>query len=388
MKELDIRIRNGGDDAIAAACELAGIAKERLDPGPALQHRDLPEVVERLTERVRALEAAHNGLVEVAKIDTRWMRFAAREEREVKEKGTTISDGMREQPAAGAVTNPMPEATTGSGSATGLRTERVTLEVVYNAGVTSPPRWWNWQWYVAESSHSGISPGESVRVVPTPGPGLTEEEREAISVVTATHESWSNDPSAPRVVHALLARDAAARDGVPTDEEIAHQTTANNLRDTREQLAAANRGIARLTAERDAARSERDDTRLVLDAALARAANAERAYEAESTARAQAVAELEAARAKPTEATQEPVAWGVMGARGIYCAYHERRHAEGSRTYWKNQGEVSLEVVPLYAAPPTPRVVRLPSWIKHSGSTGAQIMAALDAAGYLWEVEE
>ena len=29
MKEFDIRIRNGGDDAIAAACELAGIAKER-----------------------------------------------------------------------------------------------------------------------------------------------------------------------------------------------------------------------------------------------------------------------------------------------------------------------------------------------------------------------
>ena len=29
MKELDIRIRSGGDDAIAAACELAGLAKER-----------------------------------------------------------------------------------------------------------------------------------------------------------------------------------------------------------------------------------------------------------------------------------------------------------------------------------------------------------------------
>jgi dipeptidyl aminopeptidase/acylaminoacyl peptidase len=29
MKDFDIRIRNGGDDAIAAACELAGIAKER-----------------------------------------------------------------------------------------------------------------------------------------------------------------------------------------------------------------------------------------------------------------------------------------------------------------------------------------------------------------------
>jgi hypothetical protein len=29
MKELDRRIRQGGDDAIAAACELAGLAKER-----------------------------------------------------------------------------------------------------------------------------------------------------------------------------------------------------------------------------------------------------------------------------------------------------------------------------------------------------------------------
>lgn len=29
MKDLDIRLRNGGDDAIAAACELAGLAKER-----------------------------------------------------------------------------------------------------------------------------------------------------------------------------------------------------------------------------------------------------------------------------------------------------------------------------------------------------------------------
>ena len=30
MKDLDRRIRQGGDDAVAAACELAGIAKERL----------------------------------------------------------------------------------------------------------------------------------------------------------------------------------------------------------------------------------------------------------------------------------------------------------------------------------------------------------------------
>ena len=29
MKDFDRRIRQGGDDAIAAACELAGIAKER-----------------------------------------------------------------------------------------------------------------------------------------------------------------------------------------------------------------------------------------------------------------------------------------------------------------------------------------------------------------------
>jgi hypothetical protein len=29
LKDLDIRIRSGGDDAIAAACELAGLAKER-----------------------------------------------------------------------------------------------------------------------------------------------------------------------------------------------------------------------------------------------------------------------------------------------------------------------------------------------------------------------
>jgi hypothetical protein len=29
MKELDIRIRSGGDDAVAAACELADLAKER-----------------------------------------------------------------------------------------------------------------------------------------------------------------------------------------------------------------------------------------------------------------------------------------------------------------------------------------------------------------------
>ena len=29
MKDLDIRIRMGGDDAVAAACELAGIVKER-----------------------------------------------------------------------------------------------------------------------------------------------------------------------------------------------------------------------------------------------------------------------------------------------------------------------------------------------------------------------
>lgn len=33
MKDIDIRIRNGGNDAIAAACELAGIAKERRAAG-------------------------------------------------------------------------------------------------------------------------------------------------------------------------------------------------------------------------------------------------------------------------------------------------------------------------------------------------------------------
>jgi hypothetical protein len=46
MKELDIRIRNGGDDAIAAACELAGLAKARRGYEDTMQAKeDITDVV-------------------------------------------------------------------------------------------------------------------------------------------------------------------------------------------------------------------------------------------------------------------------------------------------------------------------------------------------------
>ena len=40
MKDFDRRIRQGGDDAIAAACELAGIAKERRGYEDTRRRRD------------------------------------------------------------------------------------------------------------------------------------------------------------------------------------------------------------------------------------------------------------------------------------------------------------------------------------------------------------
>ena len=49
MKELDIRIRNGGDDAIAAACELAGLAKERRG------YEDVMNATEDITDIVTVL---------------------------------------------------------------------------------------------------------------------------------------------------------------------------------------------------------------------------------------------------------------------------------------------------------------------------------------------
>ena len=46
MKELDIRIRSGGHDAIAAACELAGLAKARRGYDDTMQaSEDITDVV-------------------------------------------------------------------------------------------------------------------------------------------------------------------------------------------------------------------------------------------------------------------------------------------------------------------------------------------------------
>ncbi len=47
MKDLDIRIRSGGDDAIAAACELAGLAKERRGYDETM--RDGPDITDIVT---------------------------------------------------------------------------------------------------------------------------------------------------------------------------------------------------------------------------------------------------------------------------------------------------------------------------------------------------
>ena len=188
----------------------AAVRRAEGDPGPTLQHRDLPEVVEHLVERVRALEAAHNGLVEVAKIDARWMRCAAPEKCETER----LTD---EQPAAAAVTNPMPEATTGSGYGTGLRTERVTLEVRLHTLCSVE----TWAWHHALMMAYPMAGVESVRVVPTPGPGLTKEEREALewfcNVSSPLHKP-ARDVIAD--LRALLARDAAARESGSSGSEL------------------------------------------------------------------------------------------------------------------------------------------------------------------------
>jgi len=154
------------DEAVRAAEDAAAV--------PAIQHRDLPEAVAALTERVARLEAV------IPK---------------------SVSGSNAE----------VPENKGGTMPAIGLRTERVTLEVTHRCMYPAA------EWILEVVQEACSQPGESVRVV---------DEADAAS-----------------------------------DEVVAHRATLNALQETREYLAAANRGIARLTAERDAAIRERDAAR-------------------------------------------------------------------------------------------------------------------------------
>jgi len=160
---------------------------------PLPDHRDLPSAVAELRERVRRLEAANVFSLAASDIVRDQIDGVVRRVR-----GT--ADAAPPQP------DPVPPSD-------GLRTERVTLEIVQQVtnGYT-PVCSWPWDEILEDWGLSRR--GESARVV---------EQADASS-----------------------------------DEAIAHSATLNALAETRESLAAANRGIARLTAERDAAIRERD----------------------------------------------------------------------------------------------------------------------------------
>jgi hypothetical protein len=231
------------DEAVRAAEDAAAV--------PAIQHRDLPEAVAALTERVARLEAV------IPK---------------------SVSGSNAE----------VPENKGGTMPAIGLRTERVTLEVTHRCMYPAA------EWILEVVQEACSQPGESVRVV---------DEADAAS-----------------------------------DEVVAHRATLNALQETREYLAAANRGIARLTAERDAALARVEE---LAAAAPPRDGLTER-ESAEPSRTPSRSCEAAVTDGGP-DATAGPVAWGVVNELGKRIAVLDDPPSDG----WSG-----CTAVPLYDKPP------------------------------------
>lgn len=212
---------------------------------------------------------------------------------------------------------------------------------------------------------------------------------------TRTH-AWSLDP----VGQAAIRRAEDGRtDPVPTleqlfaavpwmvsEEVIAHSATLDKLAETRESLAAANRGITRLTAERDAAIRERDEARAEAEhdvrEILAFARKERDAALAEASHHRDRVAELESAVTLAQDAnaggvSNQPHGWlTAEDHRAVaFAAKAMRGHAIAG-----NLKEIADQLESLLARSTPPRVKK-PEYQNHSRARDCQWIAAIREAG-------
>ena len=242
--------------------------------------------------------------------------------------------------AIAAVTKAMPEKARGEGMKQGMRTERVTLEIVHDGENGDPA---DWPFDAVLGGEGWIGDGESVRVV-------EDEERQAPP--TTKPATTENDyvPAAPVSRPAETRQTKAERVGggwwfpkydkpsapppPPPAPPRVHRGSgvfdANGDEVPWEVLVAA------LTAERDAAIREREDLREQLESVACRAATAETALEAASGG-----------------GEGEPVAWAVRYPTGRIGSSFDRK--EQAERLARDQSLYELTVIPLYRAPPRPR---------------------------------
>ena len=226
-----------------------------------------------------------------------------------------------------------PAARTEETSQSGLRTERVTLEVTHQSDVPVS-EWACWP---------RLFGGESVRVVPSDKADAEVErlraERDRWCAQSGIHEEAANHATARtnaaviRVGEVMLERDAAIRERDAAlarvkelEASVLHCEQCNQAWSA--EAGRLREDIAHAVRYRREAEEERG-------AALARVAELERNGAA-------------AARETGQQADAEPVAWRV-DYKGFSCLYSVERFAA------ERAAEVRGTVVPLFRAPPPPR---------------------------------
>ena len=276
------------DTAIRAAEDAA--ASERP---PLPDHRDLPE-------RVARLEAAVFGVTESRSAD----------------------------------------AMTDETSQSGLRTERVTLEITHD-GTWAHPTEWSWPTILEDQGSIAENEGESVRVVPS-SESDAEVERLLAEVVASRA---SRDAATTFMEQAQQQRDSALA-------RVAELEEARKRFDSALEEARNATGINDLILQRDEAENERDALKArvaELESLLYRAGKNDpsdgdsdaKCTERESSADAEPVADA------------EPFAWAVIhnDANASWCYAFRRLEDQAKREYPSPE----FHHVPLYRAPPPPR---------------------------------
>ena len=277
------------DTAIRAAEDAA--AKERP---PLPDHRELPERVARLEAAVFASKTNHDAA-----------------------------------PTAGGGDSQCAGHATIGGTQSGLRTERVTLEVTTTLG---HPESWDWP-SILEDRILVHRIGESVRVVPS-SEADAEVERLRVALADAIRRPMGVIPN--------------SADGLVTQKELDEAEMRRPRNIPRTVL------VEQLTDERDAAISERNAALARVEELEKQHADASRiAYTLTGTATDKyheakdAVTVLLASARQQADA--EPVAWGVLADdESIHslCLTEDRV---------RRVAEKSEAVVPLFRAPPPPR---------------------------------
>jgi hypothetical protein len=242
-----------------------------------------------------------------------WCRDLSRDEavRAVEDGRTGPLPTLEE--AIAVVTDRRPVQPGGGGNVTGLRTERVTLEVTYRW--MTPPSAWNWN-HVITSPLVTLKPGESVRVV---------EETHFDDLAQVSMECDA----------AIRERDAAKSDA---------EKSAVRIKSQAENVAYFRRDRDETVSERDAAIRERDALKarvaeLEADVADCNILFGDRWREAVSAVTGKA------APAASGAAGTVPVAWGILrGGHFIVATVNEIAANESCKDYGGT-------VVPLYAAP-------------------------------------